>query len=451
MELSEWLNSTDYIGILSKYIALPSRSHLSEEVIIAGKHIMGLMQEAGLEPQMVETSGNPVILAKRGDDPDRPTILLYGHYDVQPEGDLSLWNTPPFEPHYDGTKFYGRGSADNKGQHLGHILALKYLFDHKRNVLDQVNIRFILDGDEERGSFTLPEVFKKYKNYLSADLIIVSDGPSLVSDRPTIVGGVRGILTFQITITSNQEDLHSGNFGGLAQSATNKLIHLLGDMVDEQGRAKIEGFYNQVYTPSELEVQLLEELKPIYDAIVKQRGIDRHEIYDQKSNGFLNQLWPTFNINGLAAGGVGKDRRTIIPSQAIASIDCRLIPHMESERIKKLVTDYVNKWAVEHNCRIEIESEHAMEPVTSSLNDPHLKLVRKAYQRGFGVDPVLVPRLGGSLPLQSFTKYLDKHVFLIPYALPDENNHAPNENLDIPYFLKGIHGTYELIKLLSEQ
>lgn len=442
-----WLHSTNYMDELIDYIKLPSRSKFSEEVELCGLRSQELLRSCGLEVQTFDTKGNKIIFGQSLSSEDDPSILIYGHYDVQSEGDVSLWDSEPFEAVVKGDKLYGRGTADNKGQHFAHIMALRYLREFHPQVFDKMNIKFILDGDEELGSFTLPEIVESKKDLLSCDFIYISDGPSLTTNAPTIVGSVRGIIDFQIKVKHNKSDLHSGNFGGVARSATTDLINLLGTMVDDKGKVLIDGFYDDVKIATIKEIKALEDLRGIYNDIIREYGITRAPIHSSKRNEELNQLYPTLNINGLKAGGVNDERRTIIPSEAIASIDCRLVHKQKPEKIKELIEKHVNSYANTHNIEgaIRVDFGHAMDPVESSINSEYIDLVTEATTEGFGVPPKIVPRLGGSLPIYLFPKFLKSPVILVPLSHPDSRNHAPNENIDIPYMEAGVATTVSLL------
>ena len=452
-EVLQWLATTNWQQTLKEYVELPSRSSLHKEVRITANYASKLLRSSGFNNvQLLETSYNPVVYGEINRSAGK-TVLIYGHYDVQPEGNLEDWNTDPFKMLIKGDKAYGRGTADNKGQHLAHIFAMGFLIKKYPEVFDAVNVKIMLDGDEERGSISLPDVFQKHEKLLSANFVYVSDGPSLISNAPTIVGSVRGILAFEITIAHNSADLHSGNFGGVARSATRDLLALLETMVAPNGKVKIPNFYDMVVLPSKTEIEQLGQLKPVYERIVNERGIKPAPVYDNNSIQMLNQFLPTLNINGIQSGGVGKQRRTIIPSKAIASIDCRLVPKMEPEDIKSLMTKHVRDWAKKLNLSdaVDITFEGAMPPSVSSLNSKYTELIKKSAEVGFNTPSVLVPRLGGSLPTYLFPQYLKIPAYLVPYALPDENNHAPNENLDIPYFKSGVAMTVALVKNLAKE
>jgi acetylornithine deacetylase/succinyl-diaminopimelate desuccinylase-like protein len=450
-QVLEWLRESDYLNELKSYLSLPSRSRNAEEVKKSAAFSLELLKKIGLISRIYETIGNPLIYGESLVNKDAPSILIYGHHDVQPEGNLEEWNTPPFEPTLIGDKLYGRGSADNKGQHYAHILAIRFLRENYPEVFKKLNIKFILDGDEELGSYSLPDFVKDNVELLDADFVYVSDGPSLLKDTPTIVGAVRGIVSFQIKIKHNPTDLHSGNFGGVARSATMDLIKLLNSMIDNQGKVLVQGFYDDVEQPTDKEQMALKQLEPVYDSIIAERTLTPAIRPDRYSHAFLNEKWPTLNINGIMAGGVKDQRRTIIPSEAYASVDCRLVAKQDPNKIENTLKSHILTWSRDNNIKqaVDVEFEHAMAPITSSLNEPVIGSVEKAAEIGFKKKPLLVPSLGGSLPIQLFSKYLEKPVILVPYALPDENNHAPNENLDIPFFESGVVTTVSLLLNLA--
>ncbi len=450
MHPEQWINQINWMEELFDYIRLPSVSSQSEDVRRTAFHAQDLLKKSGIQTELIETSGNPVIIGEN--EGTGSTILIYGHYDVQPPGDLNKWKTDPFDPILKNGKIWGRGSADNKGQHYAHFLAMRFLFEHDPETFSNVKIKVILDGDEERGSFSLPPVLEKHREKLRSDFVLISDGPSLVFDRPTIVGSVRGIFGFQITIRHGQ-DLHSGNFGGVARSATADMIDLLSSMIDGNGKCKIDGFYDDVISPSEKEYGYLENLDPIYRTILNTAPLTPAPAIDGKDNKFLNQFYPTFNVNGICAGGVDNLRRTIIPGEIKASIDCRMVPNMNSDRLKRLILRHIQNWAKHRGIteNVSINFESPMAPVPSSLESPYVDLIRNGLEEGFSITPVIVPRLGGSLPIYLFPHILNVPTFLVPLALPDENNHAPNENLDVEYFKKGVISSIRIMQSLAKR
>jgi acetylornithine deacetylase/succinyl-diaminopimelate desuccinylase-like protein len=451
-EVLNWLTTIDYMTELKEYISYPSRSRMRDEVKISAGFSLKMFNHIGLDSQLFETEGNPVVYGESIAGVDKPTILIYGHHDVQPEGDHDLWDTPPFEATLIGSKLYGRGSADNKGQHYAHILAIKYLKEKMPEILEKINIKFMLDGDEEIGSFSLPGFFEVNADRLKADFMYFSDGPNFIDKVPSICGGTRGMLTFQITVKHNPEDLHSGNFGGVGRSASLDLTKLLNSMVREDGKCLVQGFYDEVAPPTTKESEVIDKLDMVYEKIIDGQTLTRAPSIDGKSNAFMNELWPTFNINGLKTGNVGEKRRTVIPKEAIASIGCRLVPNQDPSDLQSKIKSHIMNWGADNGIKnaITIEFENTMKPIPSSINSPYIDLVVAAAREGFAEEPIVVNRLGASMETEVFPKFLNVEIFNVPYALVDENNHAPNENLDIPFFESGVCTTVALLAKLAE-
>jgi acetylornithine deacetylase/succinyl-diaminopimelate desuccinylase-like protein len=449
----DWLKTVDYISELKEYISYPSRGRNKDEVAISANFSLKLLENCGLKSRLFKTIGNPIVYGESLTSEKNPTILIYGHHDVQPEGDHSLWNTPPFEATLIGDKLYGRGTADNKGQHYAHMLAIRYLVNNEPEVLEKINIKFILDGDEELGSFSLPGFFEEHAEMLAADFMYFSDGPNFIDKKPNICCGTRGMATFQVKITHNPGDLHSGNFGGVARPAALDLMALLATMIRPDGKCLIKGYYDDVAPPSEREADVIAKLDPVYDSIIKSRALTRAQLIDNKSNAFMNELWPTFNINGLKTGDVGDEVRTAIPKEAIASIGCRLVPNQDPDDIQNKITSHVEQWAKESGIEdaVTIEFENAMAPIPSSINSPYIDLIIKATHEGFGEEPLVIPRMGASMETEVFPNYLNLSIFSVPYTLLDSSNHAPNENLDVPFLESGVATTVSLLRNLANQ
>ncbi|MHA2170108.1 MAG: M20/M25/M40 family metallo-hydrolase [Candidatus Kariarchaeaceae archaeon] len=452
-QVLSWLNSIDYLSDLKEYISYPSRGRNKEEVRISANFSLKLMKKSGLQAQLYETIGNPAVFGTSLVGKEYPTLLIYGHHDVQPEGDHSKWHTPPFEATLIGDKLYGRGTADNKGQHFAHFLALQYLRENEPEILEKVNVKFILDGDEELGSFSLPGFFEEHGHLLKADFMYFSDGPNFVNRKPTVSGGTRGMLTFQIKIKHNPEDLHSGNFGGVARPAALDLITLLNSMIRSDGKSLVNGYYDDVASPTERESEVLDQLDDVYEGIVKSRELTPARKIDGHSHAFMNELWPTMNINGLLTGNVGNKVRTAIPSEAHASIGCRLVPNQDPQDIREKIAKHIGEWTKENGIvgAVTVDFENAMAPIPSSINSPYMDLVIQAAREGFDEEPLVIPRIGASMETEVFPKYLGLSIFSVPYALLDENNHAPNENLDIPFFESGVVTTAALIRNVALQ
>ncbi len=443
-----WLENINYVDELSEYCNFDISKTAKEQGIEAANKAINYLNEIGFSDiRSFETDGNDVIYAARKISKNNPTILIYGHYDVQPIGNISKWKTEPNISVVKNGKLYGRGTADNRGQHFAHFMALKYLSLFHPDIFDKINIKIILDGNEEEGSPYIGKVLEENTDLFDADFVYVSDGPSLSMDTPSIIGSVRGILSFQIDIQYHKDDLHSGNFGGIARSAPRDIFSLVTSMVDPNGKVLIDGFYDNVQKPMQEELDAQKTIEKLLNELIETRNIIVAPTFDNKSNFELSELYPTMNINGIRSGGVDENRRTIIPGKASVSIDCRLVPDQNPNRIKLLITEFVKKWGEKMKIQenIKLHFEPAMYPIKSSLNSPYFELVKKAVENGFNKKSIIVPRLGGSLPIYLFDYFLKKPVILVPYALPDENNHSPNENLDLEFFKNGVASTVLLI------
>jgi len=348
---------------------------------------------------------------------------------------------------------YGRGSGDNKGQHYAHLLALRYLRDKEPAVFNAINVKFVLDGDEEKGSPTMESFITENKERLKSDFVYLSDGPSTISTTASILGSARGIKGAEVTIEHNPVDLHSGNWGGVARSATRDLIALISDMVDPNGKVLIPGFYDAVLPPTPIEQAALDILDPIYDELIKQEKVEPAPLINPPEKyAFQNQKYPTMNVNGIRAGDVGEDYRTVIPKKAVASLDMRLVPKLSSQAVFELVEKFINDWATDKGIpnSVSITTESGMEPAPSSFGTEAFNLVTRACTGAFQNDPLKELSLGGSLPTFYFPEILKIPCVIVPYALPDEKNHAPNENLDIPYMENGVAATAALLSIVLQ-
>lgn len=417
---------------LKDYLSRPSISAQGTGIAEVASYIAGVMRHIGLHVQIIPTDGWPVVFAERQDVPGAPTVLLYGHYDVQPPDPLDAWVSPPFEPTVRDGRIYARGAGDNKGQHFAQLLALEALLACRGAL--PVNVKVLLEGEEEIGSPQMPAFVRGYRDRLASDLVITSDGPVHEDGRPQIVLGVRGILSFDLRAVGANRDLHSGNWGGIAPNPLWTLVHLLSTMKNERGEITIDGFYDKVLPLAEPEREALERLPGDAETI---RGTLHIRQLDQPvERGVAERLsaWPTFTINGLHGGYGGPGTKTVLPHEAVAKCDMRLVEAQSAEDIFDRVREHVHRHAPE----VEVIWQGAMEPSRTPLDSPYVEPLREAIRAAQGVDPYLVPSLGGSLPDYVFTKILGVPAFTVPYANADESNHAPNENLAIDRFIAGI-------------
>ncbi len=421
----------DYLDRLFAYLRQPSISAHGLGIAETAEHIAGIMRPLGLEPRILPTAGWPMVLGARADRPDAPTVLLYGHYDVQPPDPLDQWLSPPFEPTIRDGKIYARGVGDNKGQHLAQILAIEATLACQGTL--PCNVKVLLEGEEEIGSPRMADFIRAHRADLAADLVITADGPTHESGQATLNFGVRGVLSFELRARGANRDLHSGNWGGIAPNPLWTLVHLLGTMKNDRGEVTIDGFSDHVLPLSPLERAALDAL-PVDLAEVRRR-LDLAELDAPTDRGFFERLsaWPTFTINGLHGGYGGAGSKTVLPHEAFAKCDIRLVEAQTADDVFAKVADHVRR----HAPGVEIVRQGSMDPSKTPMDSPYAAPLRAALTAAQGA-PLLVPALGGSLPDYVFTKILGIPAFGTPYANADEANHAPNENLEVERFFNGI-------------
>lgn len=434
----------EFVDQLIDYVRRPSISAHGVGIAEVAEYIAGVLREIGLNTRVIPTAGWPMVLGERIERPGAPTVLLYGHYDVQPPDPLEEWITPPFEPTIRDGRLYARGVGDNKGQHLAQILALKSLLA-VRGALP-CNVKVLLEGEEEVGSPHMPAFIQEHRDDVMADLVITSDGPVDESGRSRILFGVRGVLSFELRARGANRDLHSGNFGGVAPNPIWTLVHLLATMKNERGGVTIEGFYDDVLPLTPLEQEALAKLPVDEEAVKSSLGIA--EFDEPRERGYFERLaaWPTFTINGFHGGYGGPGLKTVLPHEAVVKCDVRLVEAQKADDIFAKIEAHVRK----HAPNVEVIRQGSMEPSKTPLDSPYTEPIRRGVALGQGEEPLLVPALGGSLPDYVFTKVLGIPAFGVPYANPDESNHAPNENLELERFIKGIKTGAAMLTALGQ-
>lgn len=422
----------DYLERLIDYLRHPSISAHGEGIGEVAAYIADVMQRTGLRARVLPTAGWPMVLGERLERPGAPTVLLYGHYDVQPPDPLDAWLSPPFEPAIRDGKLYARGVGDNKGQHFANILALEAWLTCRGTL--PCNVRFLLEGEEEVGSPHMPGFARDHHDEIMADLVITSDGPVHESGQSQVLFGVRGVLSFELRTVGANRDLHSGNWGGIAPNPLWTLVHLLASMKDEYGRITIAGFYEDVQPLTTLERQALERLPSDIERVKQSLGLQ--QLDQPLERGLMERLsaWPTLTINGLHGGYGGPGSKTVLPHEAFAKCDIRLVEAQRADDIFAKVVEHARR----HAPGAQVIHQGAMEPSKTPLDSPYAGPIRHAVLAAQGREPLLVPAMGGSLPDYVFTKTLGIPAFVVPYANADEANHAPNENLEIERFYMGI-------------
>lgn len=425
-------NRESFIHRLLDYVRRPSISVERIGIEEVADFIADIMKKTGLETRIHPTKGCPVVLGSRQASENAPTLLLYGHYDVQPPDPIEAWVSPPFEPEIRDGRIFGRGVGDNKGQHFAQILAIESLLACQKEL--PLNVTVLLEGEEETGSPHLADFARDNRQLLKADLAVIADGPIHETGRPCILFGVRGITGFELKATGAKQDLHSGNWGGIAPNPLWRLVHLLASMKNKSGEITIDGFYDNVKPPTNIELSLLSNLPDDANEIKQRLGIKALDPSKAKVFGERTAFLPTLTINGLHGGYDGPGVKTVLPCSAIAKCDIRLVPDQTITEISEKVAAHIKKHAPD----IEVSFRDGMEPSKTPVDSPYTEPLQRAIYAVQEEEPLLVPSLGGSLPTYVFTDILKIPTFGIPYANPDENNHAPNENLEISRFISGI-------------
>ncbi len=422
----------EFIDRLIAYLRQPSISAHGEGIEEVAQLLKAWLQDLGFDTAIKPTDGWPMVLGRRIEDPNLPTVLLYGHYDVQPPDPLELWHSPPFEPTIRNGRLYARGVGDNKGQHSAHLFALEALIACHGKL--PCNVIFLLEGEEELGSPNIAQFVETYKDELDADLVVISDGPVNWTGQSQISFGVRGIISFELRAHGANRDLHSGNWGGVAPNPLWTLVHLLGTMKNADGEITIEGFYDNVEEPTELEKEALANLPIDINAIKKE--LDIAYLDAPRERDYFERLatWPTLTINGLHGGYGGRNSKTVLPHTAVAKCDIRLVVDQTADEIFAKVKAHVNKHAPD----VEFIQQGGMDPSKTAMDSPFTEPIRQAIMAVQEKEPLLEPAMGGSLPNYVFTKTLGLHTFAVPFANADEDNHAPNENMELWRIIMGI-------------
>jgi acetylornithine deacetylase/succinyl-diaminopimelate desuccinylase-like protein len=400
----------------------------------------------GFAVEVHDTSSHPIIYAETGPKDARFTWLLYGHYDVYPADEKQEgWKTKPFEPVVDGDRIWGRGTGDNKGQHLAMLSAIA-LWRELHGELP-IRIKVILEGDEETGSVPLPKFAEENRARLKADLCCYSDGPMFPNDQPVLLMGVRGILGLEFHAKGAKRNLHSGNFGGVAPNPTLELIHLLSEMVDRDGKLQVRGAGYGDVTVAAADLAAVRALAVDHAGFRDSVGV---EPTTGTNDGLFHErlmLRPAFNVSGFASGYTGAGQKSIIYKEALAKADVRLVGGQDPAKVLKAIQDFARDRGY-HG--IEIRGIKATPASRTPLDHPMVPLVKDAVTKGFGRAPLVVPSLGGTTPDYVFTEMLGLPSIVVPLAPYDENNHAPNESTKVSLYLAGIRTGLHLIESMSK-
>ncbi|GAB4374853.1 MAG: dipeptidase [Salibacteraceae bacterium] len=431
-------NKDRFIEELFELLRIPSvsaDSAFNSDVRKCAERVKEFLSDAGAEQcEVIETGGHPVVYGEKIIDPKLPTVLVYGHYDVQPADPLELWHTPPFEPEIRDGKIYARGAADDKGQFFMHVKALEYMV--RQNVLP-CNVKFMIEGEEEVGSANLGKFVDENRDRLSADIILVSDTSIISNDTPSITIGLRGLSYVEVEVKGPVKDLHSGVYGGAVDNPANVLCSMIAALKDADGRITIDGFYDNVVELSTEERELLAKAPFDEDQFKKELGIRN----TRSEKGYTPMegcsIRPTLDVNGIWGGYIGEGAKTVLPSKASAKISMRLVPNQDPDEITKKFTDHFLSIAPD-TVQVKVTPHHGGKPVVISMEDPGYKAASLAMRDTFRKEP-LPERGGGSIPIIAlFEEKLGLKSILMGFGLNSDDIHSPNEHFGVFNFLKGI-------------
>src|SRR5438477_4706340 len=393
------VNRDQYLDELKAFLAIPSISALPQhagDVKRCADWCRDEMRRIGLENvRLIDTAGNPIVYGEWLGAPGAPTILFYGHYDVQPVDPIDLWESPPFEATVRDGELYARGAADDKGQVFMHFKAIEAHMKQSGRL--PVNIRIILEGEEEVGSANLDNFVKAHKDELLADVVVISDSPMFDRGVPSICYGLRGLVYFQVDLRGTKSDLHSGSFGGAVANPAFVLANVLAPMKDRGGRVKIPGFYDAVRELREEERDQWRRLPFNEKRYAKELGAPR--LWGESGYSTLERVWarPTFEVNGILSGFTGEGAKTVIPAVAMAKVSMRLVPNQDPDKIAQLFEDHIKKVAPK-TVDVKVTRMHGGKPWMTEFDNKYVQAAGRAIQKGFGKDPVF-NREGGSIPV----------------------------------------------------
>lgn len=432
---------------LLRFPSISADSKYKDDILKTANFVAEKLKEAGANNvEVCPTAGNPIVYGEKIVDPTLPTVLVYGHYDVQPADPLELWATPPFEPTIRDGKIYARGAADDKGQFYMHIKAFEYMT--KNNALS-CNVKFMIEGEEEVGSSNLGAFVKANKERLKNDVIVISDTSMISLEQPSLETGLRGLSYVEVEVTGPNRDLHSGVYGGAIANPATILAKLIASLHDENNHIAIPGFYDDVVALSQEERDALNKAPFDIDAYKTDLGVD--EVWGEKGYTTIERtgIRPTLEVNGMWGGYIGEGAKTVLPSKAYAKISMRLVPNQNSEKITRLFKTHFEGIAPAY-VKVKVTPHHGGEPVVTPTDSIAYQAAEKALEEAFNKKPIPT-RGGGSIPIVAlFEKELQVKTVLLGFGLDSDNLHSPNEKYDIANYLKGIETIPLFFKYYAE-
>ncbi len=444
-------NTPRYLQELTEFLSIPSVSTLPAhrgDVRRDAEWVARQLEQAGMEHvRLIDTAGHPLVYADWLHAPDRPTVLIYGHYDVQPPDPLDEWQSPPFQPTVRGGNIYARGAADDKGQVYVHLKAVEALMRLRGSL--PVNVRFLIEGEEEVGGQGIEEYVRSHPDQLRCDAVLISDSPMFADGLPAIETGLRGMVYTEVTVRSAGHDLHSGLYGGAAPNAINTLCHIVARLKDEQGRILVPGFYDDVRPLTETERQQWAGL-PFDEEEFRKTEVGSPALAGEPGYSVLERIWarPTLDANGIIGGFTGEGAKTVIPAVARCKISMRLVADQQPEKIWQAFKAYVESLCPPHST-VRVDLLSTAEPVLLPTDSPYMQAAVTALKEVFGAEPVFI-RSGGSIPIVSlFGRVLGVPSILMGFGLPDDNLHAPNEKMKLDNVFRGIEASMRYLELLG--
>ncbi len=425
----------DELFELLRFPSVSADPRHKNDVLKTADYVAEKLRSAGADRvEICPTAGYPVVYGEKIIDPTKPTVLVYGHYDVQPADPLELWKTPPFEPTIRDGKIFARGACDDKGQVYMHVKAFELMM--KTNSL-ACNIKFIIEGEEEVGSGNLGAFVKDNKERLKADVVLISDTSMLSLDTPSLETGLRGLSYVEVEVTGPNRDLHSGVYGGAVANPALILAKMIASLHDENNHITIPHFYDNVLALTDQERTALN--KAPYSEDEYKKDLDVEELWGENGYTTLERTGtrPTVEVNGIWGGYIGEGAKTVLPSKANAKISMRLVPNQQSDKITKLFDAYFQQIAPK-NVKVKVTPHHGGEPVVTPIDSVAYKAAQQAILESFGKEPIPT-RGGGSIPIVAlFEKELGIKTVLMGFGLDSDNLHSPNEKYDLANFYKGI-------------
>ncbi len=444
-------NKDTFVEELFELLRIPSVSTDSskkEAIQQAANFLLDQFNSFDLQKtELFETPGNPIVYAEHCPHPDKPTVLVYGHYDVQPSDPDELWNSPAFEPIIKDGNVYARGASDDKGQAYTHVKAIESYVRTGNPI--PVNVKFILEGEEEIGSPNLVPFIEEHKEMLQCDMVLISDTAMFGEDIPSITYGLRGLAYMEVEVVGPNRDLHSGVYGGAVENPLNVLCEMIAKLKNEDGVIQIPGFYDNVVPLTEADRKASAELP--FDEEKYKKSLDIDAVHGEKGYTTLERASarPTLDVNGIWGGYTGEGAKTVLPSKANAKISMRLVPDQHPKEIAKLFSSYFNSIAPD-TVKVTVTEHHGGHPSVTDLSFYGLKAAAKAFKEVYGKEP-LFAREGGSIPIVAdFKRVLGVESILMGFGLTSNAIHSPNENFSLKDFHRGIKTSAKFFELLAE-